>query len=304
MGVVLGLSGCGSDGETATPDGSISDGSISGGVASAGDRLAIVVSTTILGDIVESAAGDSADVQVLMPVGADPHEFALSAKQAAAMERADLVVVNGRGLEGGMTDVIDAVAETTDVFVASDHVPTGDDPHIWMDPVQMIPVVEALQQELVALGADADLLSASVDAYVAELQALDDEIAQLVASIPESRRKLVTNHDAFEAFAARYGLEVVGTVIPSMTTSAEASASELESLAATIRETGLPALFAETTEPQRLADAVAAEVGEVDGRPVAVVELYTGSVGEPGSGADTYVGMLRVDATRIAEALR
>jgi zinc/manganese transport system substrate-binding protein len=173
-----------------------------------------------------------------------------------------------------------------------------------MDPLQMVPVVRALQTELVERGADADVLSASVDAYVAELEALDAEIAELVATIPEDRRKLVTNHDALEAFAARYGLEVVGTVIPSMTTSAEASAAQLEALAATMRAAGVPAVFAETTESARLAEAVADEVGDVDGEPVTVVELYTESLGEPGSDADRYVGMLRVDATRIADALR
>jgi zinc/manganese transport system substrate-binding protein len=292
---MLMATGCGSSGS--------SDTNAAGTSTTGADRLSVVVTTTVLGDIVASAAGGNVDVDVLMPVGADPHEFALSARQAAAMERADLVVVNGRGLEGGMTDVIDAIGDRTPVFVAGDHVPPGDDPHIWMDPTQMVTVVRALQDELVAVGADADLLSASADAYVDELEALDAEIADVIGTIPPDRQKMVTNHDAFEAFAARYGLDIVGTVIPSMTTSAEASASQLESLAATIRSAAVPAVFAETTEPQRLADAVAAEVGDVDGRPVAVVELYTGSLGESGSGAETYVGMMRVDATRIAEAL-
>jgi zinc/manganese transport system substrate-binding protein len=284
---------------TATACGSSGDGSSDGS-----GGLSVVVTTNVLGEIVESVAGEVADVEVLMPVGADPHEFALSAKQAEAFERADLVVVSGRGLEAGMTDVIDATGDAGARFVASDHVPPGDDPHIWMDPLQMVPVVRALQTELVERGADADVLSASVDAYVAELEALDAEIAELVATIPEDRRKLVTNHDALEAFAARYGLEVVGTVIPSMTTSAEASAAQLEALAATMRAAGVPAVFAETTESARLAEAVADEVGDVDGEPVTVVELYTESLGEPGSDADGYVGMLRVDATRIADALR
>jgi zinc/manganese transport system substrate-binding protein len=284
---------------TATACGSSGDGSSDGS-----GGLSVVVTTNVLGEIVESVAGEVADVEVLMPVGADPHEFALSAKQAEAIERADLVVVSGRGLEAGMTDVIDATGDAGARFVASDHVPLGDDPHIWMDPLQMVSVVRALQTELVERGADADVLSASVDAYVAELEALDAEIAELVATIPEDRRKLVTNHDALEAFAARYGLEVVGTVIPSMTTSAEASAAQLEALAATMRAAGVPAVFAETTESARLAEAVADEVGDVDGEPVTVVELYTESLGEPGSDADRYVGMLRVDATRIADALR
>lgn len=286
---------------------------IAGGCASddggasveATDVIDIVVTTTILGDIVSEAVGDAARVEVMMPAGADPHEFALSARQAESMERADLLVVNGRGLEAGMTDVIESVADRgTPVFVAARHVADdAADPHIWMDPLVVRSVVEALESELVARGADANLLSTSIDRYLDQLDTLDGDIAARLADIPDARRIMVTNHDAFGYFADRYGLEIVGTVIPSMSTNAAASAADLEALVATIRTTGVPAVFAETTEPERLADAVAREVGDIDGTPVVVIELFSGSLGDAGSGGETYPAMMRTNAERIAAAL-
>jgi zinc/manganese transport system substrate-binding protein len=286
---------------------------IAGGCASddagasveATDVIDIVVTTTILGDIVSEAVGDAARVEVVMPAGADPHEFALSARQAESMERADLLVVNGRGLEAGMSDVIESVADRgTPVFVAADHVAdAAADPHIWMDPLVVRSVVEALESELVARGADANLLSASIDRYLDQLDTLDGDIAATLADIPDARRIMVTNHDAFGYFADRYGLEIVGTVIPSMSTNAAASAADLEALVATIRTTGVPAVFAETTEPERLADAVAREVGDIDGTPVVVIELFSGSLGDAGSGGEMYLAMMRTNAERIASAL-
>ena len=296
--------GCASTGR----DGSAADS----GAPAGDDKPQVVVTTAILGDVVSTAVGDSVDVEVIMPPEADPHGFALSAKQAESMERADLLVTNGRNLEAAMADVIDAVSANTDVFVASDHLAAGDDagdeaaddPHIWMDPTNVVAVVEALERELVPLVADADLLSTSVEDYVADLEVLDADIATALDVIPVERRIMVTNHDSFAMFADRYDLAVVGTIIPSMTTSAEPSAAGLEALADTIREVGVPVVFAETTESARLADALASEVGEIDGERVVVVELFSGGLGEPGSGAETYLAMMRLNAERIAAALR
>ncbi len=268
------------------------------------DRPQVVVTTAILGDIVTDAVGAVADVEVVMPAGADPHDFALSARQAEAMERADLVVTNGRGLEAAMADVIDSVSTGTEVFVAGEHVPASDDPHIWMDPTNVIGIVVALEAELAPLVHDEDALSVAVEMYVAELEVLDADIGRILEAVPDDQRVMVTNHDSFGAFANRYGLLIVGTVIPSTTTSAEPSAAGLEALAAAVRDAGVHAVFAESTQPTRLADALANEVGEIDGRPVVVVELYSGGIGEPGSGADSYLSMLRLDAELIAGALR
>jgi zinc/manganese transport system substrate-binding protein len=137
------------------------------------------------------------------------------------------------------------------------------------------------------------------DAYVARLHALDADVAEVLAPIPAPRRTLVTNHDALGYFADRYGFTILGTVIPSLSTLAEPSASGLADLAGAIARAQVPAVFAETSSPRRLADALAAE-----GHHVQVVQLYVESLGPAGSGAATYEQMVRTNAARIVAALR
>lgn len=163
----------------------------------------------------------------------------------------------------------------------------------------MAAVVEALGDELIELGLDAAIIDANIDDYIEALVAKDDEVSAILAPIPAERRVLITNHDAFGYFADRYDLDVVGAIIPSLTTSADVSASDLDDLTGMIRELGVPAIFAETTESDRLAQALADQVGG----DLTVVQLYSGSLGEPGSGAETYLDYLSLNATLIADAL-
>ena len=307
--LVLVGAACGNDddGETATP------------------AVTIVVTTNVLGDVVSAVLGDLASVEVIMPVGADPHDFEASVRQAAAMEDADLLVVNGASFEEGMAGVIENVeASGTPVFAFADVVALLDsdddhadddhaddddhgdddhgdvDPHLWTDPARMAIGVEGLAAALTELDEiDAAALAEQADAYVSELTALDAEIEDMLAAIPDAQRVLITNHDSFAYFADRYDFDIVGTVIPSMTTAADASIRQLEELAALIVERDIPAVFAETTQSTELAESLTAEVG----REVAVVQIYTGSVGEPGSGAETYIGMMRTNAELISSAL-
>jgi zinc/manganese transport system substrate-binding protein len=134
--------------------------------------------------------------------------------------------------------------------------------------------------------------------YLAELESLHLEVEGLLAGIPAEDRVLVTNHEVFGYFADRYDFDVLGVIIPGGSTLAEPSAEDLADLAREIDERGVPAIFAETSSPTRLADALAAE-----GTDVEVVELYSESLGEPGSPGDTYTGMVRTNAERIAAAL-
>ncbi|HSP29999.1 MAG TPA: metal ABC transporter substrate-binding protein, partial [Ilumatobacteraceae bacterium] len=227
-------------------------------------RPTIVVTTDILGDVVAQAVGDLADVEVIMPTGADPHDFAPSARQAESMENADLLVVNGAGFEEGMTDIIELVESSgTPVFAFTDHVEllafddeehadeatdeatdeaiedeehddehAGDDPHFWTDPARMITAVEAFGVEFGTLeGIDATVVDAQVQSYVDELVALDTEMEESLSSVPDEQRVLVTNHEVFGYFADRFDFEIVGAVIPSLTTSAEPSTAEVEALA-------------------------------------------------------------------------
>ena len=127
---------------------------------------------------------------------------------------------------------------------------------------------------------------------------VQDEVAATLATVPEDQRILVTDHDALGYLAAAYGYTVAGTVIPGGSTLAEPSSAELAELTATVQQTGVPAVFANTTNPQALIDALASEAGAIE-----VVALYVDSLGEPGSGADTFQGMVRTNAQLISDAL-
>lgn len=281
-----------------------SDGTGGGGDAGAGGAR-VVVTTNILGDVVRTIVGDGATVDVIMPPGSNPHDFAPSAKQAAAMRQADVLVVNGRRFEEGLVDTIEAAeADGTVVVTATDAVP-GDgaratDPHVFTDPVLMQAVVEHLETTLAddVPGLDTAAFHQRVDDYRAALADLDAEVTDTLAAVPADRRVLVTNHQVLGFFADRYGFDVLGVVIPGGTTLAEPSAADLVDLADRIAAAGVPAIFAETSAPARLADALAKEGADVE-----VVELYTESLGEPGSEAGTYLDMVRTNAERIAAAL-
>lgn len=272
------------------------------GGAASGDSADVVVTSSVLGDVVANLVGDDATIEVLMPPGADPHDFAPSARQAADLREADLVVANGGGFEAGLDDALEAAEDDGATVVrALDSVDMiDDDPHFFTDPARMAVAAEALATTLAeeVPGLDTPAFRERAAGYVARLEELDAEVEAILAPIPPDSRKLVTNHEAFAHFADRYGFTVVGSVIPAVTTDAEPSAGELAELAATIEAEGVPAIFADTSAPEQLADALAAEVGDVE-----VVELYSESLGEPGSDGDTYVGMMTTNAERIAGAL-
>lgn len=285
---------------------------------------AVVATTSILGDVARNVVETEGEVQVLMGTATDPHDFSPSARQAASIRSADLVIVNGLGLEAGMDDVIEsAAAEGANILEVADMVdpiPFGDhgeeegeheegeheeeghehdeDPHFWMDPLRVAEAVGLISEELVAIAPDGGWAERGAF-YQAELESLHAEIVAQLEAVPTDRRKLVTNHDALGYFADRYGFEVVATVIPGGDTLANPSASDLANVVEVLRREDVRVIFADTTAPTDLAEAVAAELGET----VEVIELYTGSLGEEGSGADTYLGMMSLNASLIADGL-
>ena len=305
----------------------------------------VVVTTNILGDVVTNLTGGVVDVVTIMPVGADPHEFQASARQADAIRSADALIVNGAGFEEGLLDVIEgAEADGVAVFEAiravrsiefdddhdsaTEHVDEdhgdhegedhgdhededhgdhddahghdGTDPHFFTDPARMAVVVHAIADFLIdeVDGIDTVAVEAAADTYELELEALDAEIADLLAAIPSLRRVLVTNHEVFGYFAERYGFDVVGAIIPGGSTTDGASAAALAALAETIRDTGVTVIFADVSSSTDLAQTLADEVGDIE-----IVELYSESLGGAGSDGATYVEMIRANAERIAAAL-
>lgn len=243
-----------------------------------------------------------------MPVGADPHEFAASARQAAELRAAAVVVANGLGLEAGLEDVLSAAEEdgaevvrVGEMLEPLTYPAAGSrhslEPHVWMDPVRIERAVDIVATALHEFaGVD---VTAPAEAYRGELKALDREIGRLVGQVPPDRRMLVTNHFALGYFAARYGFELLGTVIPAATTEAQISTAQFAALADLIEREHVTVIFGSTTEPTKLAESLAGEVGW----DIRVVELYTESLGAEGSGATSYVDMMRTDARLIVENL-
>lgn len=293
----------------------------SGPAPRASDPVAIATTTqlgSVLADITACAGATSA---TLMGPGDDPHTFAVSSAQVAQMVRARLVVANGLGLEEGLTRALanvtadggrvfevaptldplpfDALAGDHAGETAAQHAEHGAyDPHVWMDAARMASAARTIGAELATVTGDATYASCGVRVQT-ELQQVDADVRRTLASVPADKRVLVTDHEAFNYFARAYGFEVAGVVIPGGSTDAEPSSAELASLVATIKAKGVSAIFSNNTVNPRLVEAVAREVGG----SVKVVRLYEGSVGEAGSEASTYAGMMRADARLIAEAL-
>ncbi|MEE8406361.1 MAG: metal ABC transporter substrate-binding protein, partial [Acidimicrobiia bacterium] len=253
--------------------------------------LTVVVTTTVLGDLVRNVVGADATVEVLVPTGADPHDYQASSRQVAQINRASLVVANGLGLEQALIDVLRAAerdgANVLEIAPLLDPIPLGSglDPHVWLDPGRMGEAARVVAEEMAKVDASIDW-SSRAEAYDIELDITHRRIESILETVPEDSRKLVANHDSLGYFAAVYGFEVVGIVIPGGSTLGAPSSKGLAKLVGVIEEEGIHAIFAETTEASLVAASVAAEVGH----EVEVVDLYTGSLGEPGSGADTLIG--------------
>ncbi|WP_433356428.1 zinc ABC transporter substrate-binding protein AztC [Microtetraspora malaysiensis] len=298
------------------------------GCAGTGGRPpAVVVTTNILGDVTRRVVGDEADVTVLMKPDADPHSFAISAQEAATIERAALVVYNGLGLEEGVLRNVEAAKDAGVATLAvgegvnpirytGDHgggpdgaAPGGagsdlagrPDPHFWTDPHRMARAVDLIAERVVdeVNGVDAAAVRANAARYRAEIEALDAWMETRFAAIPPARRNLVTNHHVFGYLAQRYGFTVVGAVVPSGTTLASPSASDLKSLADAVRVAGVRAIFADSSQPDRLARVMAAEAG----LKVRVVSLFTESLSTARTGASTYVEMMRSNTEAMVGGL-
>jgi zinc/manganese transport system substrate-binding protein len=253
-------------------------GQESAATGAAAGRQRIVVTTTLLGAVVRPLVGTTADVQVLMPNGADPHDWEPSAKDIAALRHADVIIENGLGLEGGLQHAIgQARGAGVQVLTASDDVDVrivgqgegtnpddpdqaagAKDPHLWMDPTAMAAVVRTVGAALVQRGID---VAARIEQVAGELDALDSRIAAILSVVPADRRKLVTGHESLGYFARHYHFVLIGAVVPSVSSQAEASAGSIAHLRDQIAKAGVPAIFTEIGTPGDVVKAIASETG-------------------------------------------
>lgn len=271
------------------------------------NALRVLASTTFLADITQNIAGPRAQVDSVLPVGADPHAYQAAPADVAKIAESDLLILNGLEYEhfiepllenaGGERLIIEATAGVSPREDAGNE--HGIDPHMWLDPILVIDYVENIRDGLIQVDAQgAQTYTANADAYITQLKELDAWIIEQVNSIPTERRLLVTNHEAVGYFAERYGFEVVGAIIPSLSTDAGTSARELAALIEQIKTADAPAIFLGEVENPDLAHQIAEETNV---KVVDNLHLESLTVGSP---AATYLDMMKHNVNQIVEALK
>jgi ABC-type Zn uptake system ZnuABC Zn-binding protein ZnuA len=275
--------------------------------------LDVVASVSFLADIAQNVAGGRFEVRSLVPLETDPHSFEPTPSDLAEVAGADLVIVNGGGLEGPLLQTMENAGGGATVVDASAGLESrrprpgeppleeaGTDPHFWLDPTLTKTYVQNVRDAFAAADpAGAAVYAANAAAYTGELDRLDAWIGEQIAQIAPADRKLVMNHDSHGYFADRYGLAIVGTVIPGVGTGESPTAQQLADLTETIRSSGAKAIFVEMGENPRLAQQIADETGTT-----VVTDLLDHSLTQPDGVAPTYIDMMKYDTRRIVEALR
>lgn len=280
-------------------------------------RPFVLATTTIIGDVAAQIGGEHIDVVVLLPPDSDPHSYQPTPQDLVAIEEAQLVLVNGFGLEEFLGDLIeDSIRQEKIVEVSEgispiyfgeedgeaheedvEHDHEGLDPHVWMAPMNAAVWVENIVAALSELEpTHAADFQAKALVYKQELAELDDWAQEQFSSVPENQRLLVSDHETFNYLAQAYGLEVVGA-LTGFSSLAESSAQELAVLEDAINDLGVPAIFVSTTVPPGLAERVAEDTG------VQVVRVHTGSLGDADGLAATYLEMMRNTISLMANAL-
>jgi zinc/manganese transport system substrate-binding protein len=278
------------------------------GPSKAANRVKAVATTVQITALTTAVAGDQVELKGLIPAGVDPHEFEPTASDLVAIEGAALVLRHGIGLDDWLDRTLKAGKRATVVTVTrgvrlqkgeEDGKPV-DDPHVWHDPANAKKMVDNIVAALAGVDpAHKTVYDTNAMIYTKRLDEARTRVQTILNEIPPGNRKLVTNHDALGYFAKAFGLRIVGTVIPSVSTQAEPSAGETAKLLQTIRREKVKAIFAESNVNPKLAETLAKEAGVK-----VVVDLYGDSLGPAGSGAETVEGMWQANARKIADALK
>jgi ABC-type Zn uptake system ZnuABC Zn-binding protein ZnuA len=288
--------------------------------SSASGELNVVATTTQVADLARNVAGDRASVTAILTPNADPHDYEPRPSDAKALADADVVLRSGGDVDDWLSELLHTAGSDATAVTLIDHVRVREggghaheeehaaeeeehgheeevDPHWWQDPRNAELAVKVIRDALAKADPDgAATYDANAKAYLGRLQALDSSIARCMEAIPADRRKLVTNHDALGYFAERYGIEVVGAVIPALSTAARASAGETRELIATIRREHVTTIFPESSVNPKLEKAIAAEAGAKVGPA-----LWADTLGPKGSDGATYLDAMRANALAMAQ---
>ncbi len=259
-------------------------------------EVKVVATLDLFADFVRQVGGDRVDVSTLIPAGADPHTYEPGPRRVAKLTKADLVIVNGLGLEAALEDVVEENTSSSAILVELvEGLPVIDkNPHLWLNVQNAIAYVERIRDALAEIDpAGAEAYRANADSYLTELRTLDEEVTAAIDSIPPERRKLVTFHDAFPYLAQRYGLEVIGVVVASP--GKEPSAKDVANLVDAIAAEDVPAVFKEPQLNARILELAADDAG------VEVCTLYSGTLDKK---VNTYVKLMRFNAKELTRCLR
>ena len=267
----------------------------------------ILTSTTFLADITRNVAGERLTVESLLPAGADPHSYQPTPRDVTKIVQSKLLIINGAEYEHFLEPLLENAEGEREVIEASAGLNPGTDagnehgvdPHLWLDPNNVVTYVENIREALTHFDPDgAALYKSNADAYMAQLTDLDVWIKEQVSQIAPEKRLLVTNHEALGYFADRYGFTVIGAIVPGVSSDASASAQQMAALIDQIKASGASALFLDEAENLALAQQIADETG------VKVIEdLHLESLTD-GPPAATYIDMMKHNVTQIVDALK
>jgi len=282
-GLVLVAAGCGDGG----------DGAGSG-------ELTVVATTTQVADLAGHVGGARVEVEGLLRPGGDPHDYEPRPSDVAAAAKAGVIFRSGGEVDEWLGEVTGNAGGDAEAIALIDSVERlGGDPHWWQDPRNGVRAIEAIRAALTEADPDGRAAyAANARRASAKLRRLDREIASCVERVPRDKRKVVTTHDSLGYFASRYGIEVVGSVIPSLSTHAQASAGDVDELVRQIRDEGVEAIFPESAVSPDIERAIARESGATVGDA-----LYADSLGPEGSAGETYTGALAADAEALVRGM-
>jgi ABC-type Zn uptake system ZnuABC Zn-binding protein ZnuA len=271
-----------------------------GAGASAGDRITVVATTTQVADLARNVGGSRVDVVQILAPNTDPHEYELRPQDVEAVAGADVVLRSGGDVDDWIGEAIEGSGTHAPVVDLSRGVPLhGDDPHWWQSPRNAVTAIAEIETALTHADPEhRDAYIRATEAYWTKLRRLDRGVRACIAKIPPAQRKLVTTHDALGYYARRYGLEVIGTVIPSLSTEGQPSAGDTARLIATIRRAGVKAIFAESSVNPKVEAAIAQETGAKVGKA-----LWADALGPPGSDGATYLQSIASNTKAIVDGL-
>jgi ABC-type Zn uptake system ZnuABC Zn-binding protein ZnuA len=270
-------------------------GNDSNAAGSGAAHLRVVATTTQVADLARNVAGDRAEVTQLLAPNTDPHEYEVRPGDVKAVSEADLVLKSGGEVDAWLADAVSSAGVDAKGVVEVGNGFEGDDPHWWQDPRRAERGVATIRDALVrADPGGASVYRADAAGYLKRLQGLDAAVKACMDKVPANQRLLVTSHDALGYYARRYGIEVVGAVIPALTTAAQPSAGEVAKLVATIERTGVRTIFAESSVNPKVEAAIARQTGARIGPP-----LWADSLGPKGSSGATYVDSIAANTRTL-----